>query len=109
MRDIRGNDVYGAGCEEVFFPTNHHFQLTLNDIGDLFVDVVVFGGDAAFFYVPEDKRACLTVYHFSIKARKCLFDRDIVKVLHAQFFPKIRKLGLWISGKALLASAGNLP
>ena len=98
-----------AGGEEIFLAADGHFEFSLNDIGDLFVDMAVFRGDAVFFYVPEDKRTGRAVYHFSIKARKCLFNRDIVEVLHAQFFPKIRKLRLWISGKALLASTGNLP
>ena len=93
MGDVRWDDMNHAGGEEVFLAADDHFEFTFNDIGDLFMDVVVFGGDAVFFYVPEDKRAGRPVYHFSIKARKCLFDRDIIKVLHAQFFPKIRNLG----------------
>src|SRR5260221_7221567 len=133
MGNVGGNNVHRAGREEVFFPTDHHFKLTLDNIGDLFVDVEVFGRNTAFFYIPEDERAGFAVHHFSKKARKCLFDRDILKVLHAQFFPKIRKWGetagrqlvgrkgrdvpekwktspkMWIKGKALLVCTGSKP
>jgi len=91
MGNMGWDNVYSAGGEQVFLSADGHFQLTFNNIGDLFVDMVVFGGDTALFYVPKNQRTGLAVYHFSKKARKCLFDRDIVKVLHGRFLPKVRK------------------
>lgn len=71
-----------AGCEQVFFSTDDHFQFALDDIGDLFMNMMMFRGDASLFYIPEHQGAGGAMNHFAKKARKCLFDRNIVKVLH---------------------------
>jgi hypothetical protein len=63
------NDVDGTRCEQVFFSADHHLQFAFRDIGDLLVDVGMFRQDAAFFYVPERKRAAFAMDHLPEKAR----------------------------------------
>jgi hypothetical protein len=82
MGDVGGDDVDGAGRHVELFAADRHFQRTLHDVGDLFMDVVMFRGYAAFFDIPEDEGAGIAVDHFPEKAGKCLFYRDIAEILH---------------------------
>jgi hypothetical protein len=77
------DDVDGAGGEQVFYTADHHLHFAFRYIGDLFVDMGVFGQDAAFFYVPKYQGAAFAVDHFPEKAWSELFDWDVPEVLHA--------------------------
>ena len=103
MRDIGRDHVNVAWGEAVFLAADGHFQLAVDEVGDLFVDVFVFGERAAFFGLPESQGTALAVDHFSEKAGDDLFGGDIVQVLHAGGFDT--KVGrMWISGKAKIAA-----
>ena len=91
MRDVGRNDVDGAGGEEVFLSADAHFQLAFYDVGDLFVNVMVQGGDAAFFYLPKDEGGGVAMNHSAIETRKRILYWDIIEVLHGQIFPKVRQ------------------
>ena len=82
MGNQGGDHVDGARGKEVFLAADDHFQLAFDDIGNLFVDVFMFGAHAAFFDLPEDEGAGVAVDHFSCEAGKCIFNGYIVKVLH---------------------------
>ena len=98
MGYIGRDDVDGAGRKQVFLAADRHFQLAFDDIGYLFVDVVVFGRDAAFFYIPENERAGVAVDHLPIKSWEGILYGDIVEVLHGYFYPKVaRNVDKWIS------------
>lgn len=78
MRDIGRYDVNVACAEAVFLTTDGHFQFTVDEVSDLFVDVFVFGEGATFFGLPEGQGTTGTVDHFSEKAGDDLFGGDIV-------------------------------
>jgi hypothetical protein len=77
------DDVDGAAGEQVFCSADHHLHFAFRYVGDLFVDMGVFGQDAAFFYVPKYQGAAFAVDHFPEKAWSELFDWDVPEVLHA--------------------------
>jgi len=82
MRDIGGDDVDAAGSEEIFFAADGHFELSFHHVGDLFMDVVVFGQGCVFADLPKGECACIAVDHFNGKTGKELFYRDVAEVLH---------------------------
>ena len=43
MRDVGGDGVDGASFHVVLFAADDHFHFAFDDIGDLFMNVVVFG------------------------------------------------------------------
>jgi hypothetical protein len=88
---IRWNDVYCAGCEQDFFATDDHFELSFDNVGDLFVGVMVFGGDAAFFDIPKCEGALVAVDHFAKEAWQGVLCGYIIEVLHVQFYMKLGK------------------
>lgn len=105
MRDIGWDDVNGAGGEEVFLSADGHFQLTFHDIGDLFVNVMVFGRDTALLYIPKHEGGRVSVYHSAVEARERVLYGDIVEVLHAYFSPKVtRNVDKWIMRRGSLAA-----
>lgn len=84
VEDMRRDHMYTSGGEEYFFAADDHFQFAFDDIGDLFVDMMMFGGDAAFFYIPEYEGAGVAVDHFTEKTGERIFGRDIIQVLHIE-------------------------
>lgn len=76
----------GAGFHLVFLAADDHIQFSFYNIGDLFVDMVVFGKGTTFFDIPNRQGAAVAVEHFSEKARNWLFYRDIAQVLHVGNF-----------------------
>ena len=93
-----------GACREAVFPAaDGHFQHPVDDIGDLLMDVFVFGEDAAFFGLPKGQGTAVAVDHLSEKTGDDLFGGDIFQVLHARGFAA--KVGrMWISGKAKIAA-----
>ena len=82
----KGRDrMRGAGSKEVFLSTDDHFEFAVEDKGDLFVGVAVFGQPATFFDFPDGKGAFVPVHHFPKKTRPDLFGWDICEILHEQF------------------------
>ena len=69
MRDKGRDNVDRTSGEQVFFPADHHLQFAFDDMGDLFVDMGVFGQNAVFFYVPEHEGAAFAMDRFPEKAR----------------------------------------
>ncbi len=115
MRDKgeKGMTWTSPAVSRYFSPPMTISQLSFDDIGYLFVDMFVFGGYAAFLDIPKHEGAGVAVDHLSEKARKGLFYRNILQVLHALIFAEgvqknavVREPGMWISGKAVLAEAG---
>ena len=102
VRDIGWNDVNGAGSHQVFFAADDHFQLTFHDIGDLFVNVMVFGRYPTLLYLPENEGGTVSVYHSTVETRERVLNGDIVEVLHAYFSSKVtRNVDKWISFDSL--------
>jgi hypothetical protein len=97
-----GDGMGGAGAEEIFFSTDDHFQLAVEDICDLFVGMAVFEKAATFFDLPDGERAFVAVHHFPKKTRPYFFGWDIGKILHEGFWGEgTEKLGdnrakLWV-------------
>ena len=83
--------VDASGGEQHLFAPDRHFQFAFYDIGDLFIDMVMFRGDAPFFYVPEDKGTAVAVNHFTGETGEGIFDRDLIQVLHTFVLPKVQK------------------
>jgi len=83
--DIGRDGMSGAGGKEVSLSANDHFQLAVEDKGNLFVGVAVFGKAAAFFDFPDGKGAFVPVHHFPKKTRPDLFGWDVGKILHERF------------------------
>jgi hypothetical protein len=75
-----------AGEKEVFLSADNHFQLAVEDKGDLFLGVTVFEQPAAFFDFPNGKGAFVAVHQFPKKTRPDLFGWDIRKILHERFW-----------------------
>ncbi len=63
------DNVDRTSGEQVFFPADHHLQFAFDDMGDLFVDMRMFGQNAVFFYVPEHEGAAFAMDRFPEKAR----------------------------------------
>ena len=96
--DIGRNDVYRSLSEQAFFSADDHFQLAFGDIGDLFVDVLVFGQSAILFNIPEYERAIVAVDHFPEKTGTHFFFRDVLQVFHRLSEGTINNVDKWISG-----------
>ena len=82
----KGRDRMGsAGGEEVFFSADNHLELTVENVGNLFVGVAVFEQAATFFDFPDSEGAFVAVHHFPKKTRPDLFGWDVGKILHERF------------------------
>ena len=91
MGDIGRDGVGGAGGEEVLLAADDHFQLPVQDVGNLFVRVAVFGQAAAFPDLPDGEGAFVAVHHFSKKARTDLFGWDVGEIFHERFWGESTK------------------
>ena len=72
--------------EEVFFAADGHFELSFQDIGDLFVDMFVFRQGCVLTDLPDGEGAAVAMDHFPAKTRNRLFHWDVPKVLHSVKF-----------------------
>lgn len=76
----------GPGGEEELLAADDHLELTVENVGNLFVGVAVFGQAAVFFDFPDCKGAFVAMHHFPKKTRPDFFGWDVRKILHEQFW-----------------------
>jgi hypothetical protein len=83
VRNVWRNNMNTAGSKQHLLITNHHFQLTGNNMRNLFVRMIVLRHYTSLSYVPKRKRSLTAMYKLSGEARYQFAGSDIFKKFHS--------------------------
>jgi hypothetical protein len=81
MRDITGDNYHLAWCQGIGFIFYNEFKLTLKDIGNLLVGMMVFWKGSAFLHLPIDDGHLFAVDELGVISRCDFSWRDLIQIM----------------------------